>query len=113
MMMDVDCVLLLSVVTPVVHNMMAGVVTTDRLHTVPCVGNVTQTDIAHEEDCLLSHWQEHGSPLVNLTKYCFGVVHVENKNANRILVGTSDRWRPVERRGYRREEISVDLKETE
>jgi hypothetical protein len=61
----------------------------------------------------LSHWQAHGNPLVYLTKYCFGVVQVENRNAYRISVGTPDRWRPMGRPGHRREEISVDLKETE
>jgi hypothetical protein len=92
---------------------MAGMVTTDQLHTVLCVGTVTQTDIVPREDCLLSLWQAQGIPLVQLTKYCFGVVQVKNRNAYRILVGTSDRRRPVGRPGYRREKIRMDLTETE
>jgi hypothetical protein len=55
-------------------------------------GNHHTNSYSHKEDRLLSHWQALGNPLVYLTKYCFGVVQVENSNASRILVGTPDRW---------------------
>jgi hypothetical protein len=58
------------------------------------VETITKTDIVHKEDHLLSHWQALGNPLVHFTKYCFGVVQVDNRNASRILVGTpeTDQW---------------------
>jgi hypothetical protein len=110
---DVDWVLLLSVVNPAVHIVTAGVLTTDQLHTILCVGTITQTDISHKEDHSLSHWQAQGNPHMHLTKYYFGVVHVDNRNAYSILVGGPDRQRPVGRPGHRREEISMALKATE
>ena len=39
----VGCVLLLSVVTPALHTVMAGVLTADRLHTVLCEETVTHS----------------------------------------------------------------------
>ena len=45
MMTAVNCVLLLFVVTPAVHTVMASALTTDQLHTNLCVGTITQTDM--------------------------------------------------------------------
>jgi len=62
----VDFVLLLCLVTPAVHTVTAGVLTTDQLQTVLCVATITPTDISHKEECLLSHWQAQVTHLFSI-----------------------------------------------